>query len=132
MKVRFLPPSPKAGTIEHLEPHRAQSLIDAGFAELIPYKGYQDRLKDEEELRLASQPKAEALWGIKESLLKVMVVKTFNSEILYYDSPPSDCPPSIRQRWQFAADRIQGMRNDLATPQGHEAQARRPVRLVDL
>jgi hypothetical protein len=120
------------GLIQH-EPYEAVApYILCGQAEELPFTTYQERLKYEEELRLASQPKVEALWGVKETLLKAMVVKTFNSEILYYDCPPSDCPPSIRQRWQFAAERIQGMRNDLTTPQGREALARRPVRLVDL
>jgi hypothetical protein len=64
MKVRFVAPSPKAGTIEHLEPHRAQPLIDAGFAELIPpaKRGTNEWLKDmadQEALRVATIPQCE-------------------------------------------------------------------------
>jgi len=64
MKVRFVAPSPKAGTIEHLEPHRAQPLIDAGFAEFIPpaKRGTNEWLKDmadQEALRVAAIPLSE-------------------------------------------------------------------------
>jgi hypothetical protein len=130
MRIRWINhPNPKLqhlnGLIQH-EPYEAVApYILSGQAEELPFKTYQERLKYEEELRLASQPKVEALWGVKETLLKAMVVKTFNSEVFYYDSPPADCPPFIRQRWQFAHERIVGMGNDLNTNAGYDAKSRR-------
>jgi hypothetical protein len=130
MRIRWINhPNPKLqhlnGLLQH-EPFEAVApYIISGQCEEVPFTTYQERLKYEEELRVASQPKVEALWGVQETLLKVLVVKTFNSEVSYYDSPPADCPPFIRQRWQTAADRIQGMRNDTNTNWGNEAAARR-------
>jgi hypothetical protein len=47
MKIKFLPPSPKAGTIEHIENQTGRTLIAAGLAEAIPYKDFRERLRDE-------------------------------------------------------------------------------------
>jgi hypothetical protein len=51
MKVRYLPASPKNGTIEHLQPHVAATLIAAGFCEAVPLpmRGSPDWLKARQE-----------------------------------------------------------------------------------
>jgi hypothetical protein len=111
MKVRFLPPSPKAGTIEHLEPFRAQPLIDAGFAQFIPpaKRGTNEWLAEraeEEALRIASIPSSASRWSIRESTsndprVRFVVAKTSPlGETTFYDAPPADAPLKIKQ--QFA------------------------------
>jgi hypothetical protein len=51
MKIIYVAPSPRAGQIDHLQPHRAQALIDSGFAQAVPYKNYIERLQEEESVR---------------------------------------------------------------------------------
>jgi hypothetical protein len=55
MKVKFTS-GPKAGTIEHLQPSIANTLVAAGLAEIIPFKNYVERLQEEEAVRQSSLP----------------------------------------------------------------------------
>jgi hypothetical protein len=59
MKVKFVS-GPKTGTIEHLQPSIANTLIAAGLAEHIPYKSYVERLN--EESAQANKPVAVVRW----------------------------------------------------------------------
>lgn len=113
MKVRFVAPSPKVGTIEHLEPHRAQPLIDAGFAEFIPpaKRGTREwlaEMAEQEALRVASIPSSASRWSIRESTSndpRVRFVVTETSplgEITFYDAPPSHAPASVKQKFADA------------------------------
>ncbi|HTC50128.1 MAG TPA: hypothetical protein VK722_22600 [Candidatus Aquilonibacter sp.] len=130
MRVRWINhPNPKLqhlnGLIQH-EPYEAVApYILSGQAEEAPFKTYQERLKYEEELRMASQPKEQPLWGIHELLHQVTVTKSFAGQVDHYDRPPADCPAFIRQRWQAAFDRIVGMNNDLSTAWSNQAESRR-------
>ena len=103
MKVRFLPPSPKAGTIEHLEPFRAQPLIDAGFAEEIKYKNHVERLAALEKKRAAALPPPTDQWAINESRhdpnSRFIVAHTSVNGVTYYDAPPADAPVHVKQRF---------------------------------
>lgn len=100
MKVRHLS-GPKANTIEHLQPHVAQTLAAAGLCEIIPFKDFREMLA-------ASMPPAKAPvieWGVQEANLsqfsRVTVIKRCGSEVTYFTAPlPSDCPPSIVARFQ--------------------------------
>ncbi len=39
-RIRYIAPSPKAGTTEHVQPHIAAVLVAAGFAEHVPYANF--------------------------------------------------------------------------------------------
>jgi len=61
MKILYVAPSPKAGQTEHLQPPRAQALIDTGFAVAVPMppRGSRDWLaamQEQERERQASIP----------------------------------------------------------------------------
>jgi hypothetical protein len=62
MKVRYTSASPKSGTIEHLQPHVAATLIAAGFCEAVPlpHRGSPDWLKArQEQAALVTKPHPE-------------------------------------------------------------------------
>jgi hypothetical protein len=64
-KIKFTS-GPKSGTIEHVKPQVAETLIAAGLAELIPYKNYVERLQEEEAVRQSSLPQvtAKVTWSV--------------------------------------------------------------------
>jgi hypothetical protein len=65
MKVKFTS-GPKAGTIGHLQPSIANTLVAAGLAEIIPFKNYVERLQEEEAVRQSSLPQvtAKVTWSV--------------------------------------------------------------------
>jgi hypothetical protein len=63
MKIKFVS-GHKAGTIEHLQPSIANTLIAAGLAEHIPYKNYVERLAEEGRASQTAQDPAIVSWGI--------------------------------------------------------------------
>jgi hypothetical protein len=85
-KVRFLT-GPKAGTIEHIKPQVAETLVAAGLAELIPYKNYVERLKEEEEQRqrhIAADKRASSavtFTAVEKPSGKVYIERRFQSEL---------------------------------------------------
>ena len=65
MKVKFTS-GPKQGTIEHLQPSIANTLVAAGLAEIIPFKNYVERLQEEEAVRQSSLPQvtSNVTWAV--------------------------------------------------------------------
>ena len=117
MKIRHIVPgSPKFGTEEHIENTVGRTLVAAGFAEEIAYKGFQERLAAEQALRQkTAPPPAAAQWAVQDSVScgrKIMVVKTYLGVVTYFDAPPADCPLQVRQRWQVKIDLERGLIND--------------------
>lgn len=99
MKITYVPPSPLARQTTHLPPHRAQALIDAGFAVAVPYKNYQERLADS-----MTPPTADLIqWAVNEKAAGgAVVVKTVNAgDVEYYDAPPAGCPQSVINRYNY-------------------------------
>jgi hypothetical protein len=94
MKVKFTS-GPKQGTIEHLQPSIANTLIAAGLAELIPFKNYVERLQEEEAVRQSSLPQAAPTvkWVVKKGMLTERWAITAscsrpNCSAFYFDSDP--------------------------------------------
>ena len=118
MKIKFLS-GPRAGQIDHAPiSQETDLLVKAGIIEVIPYKGYQERLKAEEELRMASQPKIAAQWGIRRIMytnkgLCCVVVKMDGPETTFYDSPPTGCPRATAAEWKKQIDLEHALSNDV-------------------
>jgi hypothetical protein len=94
MKVKFTS-GPKQGTIEHLQPSIANTLIAAGLAELIPFKNYVERLQEEEAVRQSSLPQAAPTvkWVVKKGMLTERWAITAscsrpNCSAFYFDGDP--------------------------------------------
>jgi hypothetical protein len=102
MKVRFTS-GPKANTIEHLQPHVAQTLVAAGLAVEEKYASYAEFLS-------AANPPAVAPtveWGVRQAgaYTPASVVKrTSAGELTHYRTPPPDCPPSIAAQFRELTD----------------------------
>ena len=47
MRIRFIPPSPRAGELVHIENQTGRTLIASGFAEEVKYTSYHERLREE-------------------------------------------------------------------------------------
>ena len=104
MKIRFLT-GDKKGQIAHAPVNQnTQLMVDAGLIEVIPYKDFRERLKDEME----AMPKAVVTvsWSVRHVTApgelqprNVIVVKTVNtgdrSDETTYAGPPADCPPAV-------------------------------------
>jgi hypothetical protein len=101
MKVKFTS-GPKQGTIEHLQPSIANTLIAAGLAELIPFKNYVERLQEEEAVRQSSLPQvtSNVTWAVVKGAfseryhISAKCSRT-NCTALAYDAPPSLALESI-------------------------------------
>src|SRR5271168_4138505 len=114
MKVKFLF-GPKSGATEHINNQTGATLIAAGLAEEVPLpprgtSGWLEAMAEQEAQRVAALPKTSAVqWAVKDTLsdqnpVRVMIVKTTVNGILYFDSPPADCPDGIRKLWQQSLD----------------------------
>ena len=101
MKVTYIAPSPKAGQTEHLQPHRAQAMIDAGFAVACPraFRGtakWLEEQKEIEEFRQADLPAARKeqfpsspVWAvIRLDSGTIAVVRRLGTEKLIYGEVP--------------------------------------------
>lgn len=102
-KIKYISPSPKSGQIEHVQPHIAETLVRAGFAVPVPYKGYVDFLNSEGGNDVSAAPVVE--WGVQDRAgtslhSKVHIIKRTGAETTYFSAPPADCPPSIVARWK--------------------------------
>jgi hypothetical protein len=102
MRIRYLPSSPKAGQVDHVNNSVGATLIAAGFAEAMPYTDFRQRLAAETPQAFAIAPPV-VEWGVQERHLSrfglVVVVKKVGSETTYYSAPPDDAPASIKQRF---------------------------------
>jgi hypothetical protein len=100
MQIRFVPPSPKAGTLEHCENAAGRALILAGFAEEVKYTDFRQRLAAEA-FPKADKPTVE--WGFQPSdggaYSKNCIIKRANGSTTFYAAPPDDCPRSIVERF---------------------------------
>jgi len=100
MKILHIAPSPKAGQTEHLPPHRAQALIDAGFAQAVqmPPRGtnaWLAAMREQEAERVAQIPSGQRenfpqnpTWSLRfnESTRKYLIVfQHMTTEILYQE-----------------------------------------------
>jgi hypothetical protein len=102
MKIRFLT-GDKKGQISHAPVNQnTQLLVDAGLIEVIPYKDYRERLKDEMAQQQKTAPAPVACWGVQhvmapgsENPRSVIITKEFLGEKTFFDAPPKDCPPAI-------------------------------------
>jgi hypothetical protein len=106
MKIKFISPSPKAGTVEHVENVAGRALVIAGFAEECKPANYRERLAQEQErINATAPPPQPVLWGIREALCndpyspRFVITKTSATETLHFSTLPSDAPPGIKQRW---------------------------------
>ena len=102
MKIRYVAPSPKAGTEEHIENTAGTALCRAGFAEEIKYANYRERLASEFSPR-AVPPVVS--WGISEATSSASlpaIIRREGANTVYYASYEglADCPVSIRQRFE--------------------------------
>ena len=101
MKVKFTS-GPKQGTIEHLQPSIANTLIAAGLAELIPYKNHIECLQEEEAARQSSLPQvtAKVTWAVVKGAFSERYhigakCSRTNCTALAYDAPPSSSLESL-------------------------------------
>lgn len=104
MKIKFVS-GPKQGAIEHLQPSIANTLIASGLAELVPYKGFRERLAEESNMNrshvragaVAPEFFTTPVWSAKQLIHsgKVVVEKRFGTETVAYSTPPADCPPAV-------------------------------------
>jgi hypothetical protein len=109
MKIKHIN-SPKAGIVEHIRNDVGLTLVAAGLAEevALPPRGSAGWLAArKEQSALATTPDAAdtvvpsgTSWGLYQQLDKVVVVKTVNGESSFYETPPSDCPEDVRQRFR--------------------------------
>jgi len=110
MRIKFVNPNNKKfGTIEHVENVAGRALIVLGEVEEVPWKDFRERLQYEETQRKgtrpgdvdASLPKGEVTWGNRpangSTYSKPLILKRVGAELLFYDSPPADCPLAIAQ-----------------------------------
>jgi hypothetical protein len=98
MKIQYLPPSPLAGQTAHLQPQRAQGLIDAGFAVAVPLpprgsREWLQAMRENEQERIALIPEGQRqesstvpTWGLKflESSHRYVIVRTLLTESLTF------------------------------------------------
>lgn len=129
MKVTHLT-GPKAGTSEHLKPARAQALIDAGFAQAVPFPkrggpGWLEAMAEVESQRVPSPsdtiftfvqgttfevislPRSGKAAVIRRSGFEVTrfeSLEAFDERGNKYNTLPSDCPASIRQHFAELID----------------------------
>ena len=125
MKIRFVEPSPKAGTVEHVAASVAHNLIAAGFAELcpLPARGTAGWLEQRnEQAKLAAPvgstkgdnsvavPFTENVeWGVRDKLAPtgtVAIIRRHQYETVMFDQHciqtngfPADCPQSIIKQY---------------------------------
>jgi hypothetical protein len=104
MRIKYLS-GPKSGQFDHVpNSQEFQVLASAGLIEILPYKDFRERLKDE----MAAMPKAVVTvsWGVRHVTApgelqprNVIVVKTVNTgdrcDETTYAGPPADCPPAV-------------------------------------
>lgn len=97
MKIIYVAPSPRAGQIDHLQPHRAQALIDSGFAQAVPYKDFRERLREEEAARQSALAPvyAEVKWAVAQGIISGKYYisgkcSAPNCTALNYDGAPTD------------------------------------------
>jgi len=138
MKIRFLSPSPKAGQVEHIQPHLAQPLIVAGLAEHIPYKNYRERLS--EEASVGSDPSntnanvVGVEWGVVQPthpLNPPCIIRKTAHETLYFDGPPDEkkygkVPAGVLAQFRALKDEPQpsGFSKEAAVKQEFEQRER--------
>jgi hypothetical protein len=101
-----------AGSQEHVRTSTAEQYFDWKVAKRPEYKTFKEAMDAKEKERVSALPKSAAPatgWGIKESTSndpnapRFLVVKTTpTGETFFFDSPPSDAPPFIKQRFADA------------------------------
>ncbi len=95
-------------TETNLPAHVAQVLIAQGVAVAVRYKNFVEYMNAEHAQASAAHsvnPSVQGVeWGIRDKALsrfsKVLVVKRIGAATTYFETPPSDCPPSIRARFE--------------------------------
>jgi hypothetical protein len=120
MKIRFLPPSPRAGQETHCDNAAGRTAILAGFAEEIRYSSAKERLAAEGQgsPNVAGNVDPNAVgveWAVFDSdgsaFSIVRVCKKVGSTTTFYATPPDDAPPVIKQRF---AELTNAAKNDPA------------------
>lgn len=112
MKIKFTN-GPKQGSVEHVKPQVAETLIAAGFAEHVPYRNYVERLSEETALLAAAQqPDPNFVQGVQYSVRErqygsvnvghAFIERRSGSETLFFDkleTIPADCPKNVIVRF---------------------------------
>jgi hypothetical protein len=110
MKIRFISPSPKAGTEEHCENTAGRALVLAGFAVECPRiergkPGWIEEQKEIESARTASAPPPVVQWAINprrsddQSAIRFIVAEIGLNGTIYYDSPPPWAPAHVKEKF---------------------------------
>jgi hypothetical protein len=117
-QIKYIAPSPKAGTTEHTDNVAASLLVKAGFAEYVPQpnrntpdptNAWLRSIQEQDAMRKPSvhDTRADVVgveWGVKVlGSGAANIIKRCGSETYFYDSAPADCPASIRQQFLDAA-----------------------------
>jgi hypothetical protein len=126
MKIRFVEPSPKAGTVEHVAASVAHNLIAAGFAELCPLPprgstGWLEQRNEQAKLAVplnsavgddsVSVPFAATVeWQLRDRLTltgSVAIIRRFqyltevwDQSVIAQHGYPKDCPENIVKRYE--------------------------------
>jgi hypothetical protein len=112
VKIKYVSPSPKAGTEEHVRNDVGQTLVAAGFAVAVPLpkRGTNEWLKAIAEIDAMRTKPSEydtvppaadgVLWSatILGSGL-VRIIKKVGSEVYWFDGPPKECPANVREQF---------------------------------
>jgi len=132
-RIKYIAPSPKAGRIDHVYPHIADTLVSAGLAEHIVYKDFRERLAAE-----FSPPAVAPVveWGVQDKtqspFSSVLIIKRTGCETQWLKEPPVDCPPSIVARWaeltnaenpELVSERLQQLKNQQITQQSEDKKS---------
>ena len=111
MKIQYIAPSPKAGTIEHVSQQVGQTLVAAGFATAVPFPRrdgspeWMAAIAEEDAARKPSHhdtvgalPPGEIQWSVRELASgKAVIVKQTGGEIQFIDAITPDTPESTRR-----------------------------------
>jgi hypothetical protein len=119
MRIKYLS-GPKSGQFDHVpNSQEFQVLASAGLIEILPYKDFRERLKDE----MAAMPKpvVTVSWGVRHCMQpgnprSVILIKTVNAsgrcDETTYDAPPADCPPAIVAKFRKEVAVYEQIRQD--------------------
>ena len=117
MRIRFIEPSPRAGEVTHIDNITGRTLIASGFAELVPYKDYRERLSQEGQVgsdgtNVNPNVVSGVEWGVLQPEITtnpVCIIRRFANETVYFDGVPDPvkwgvCPPSIVAQFHALTD----------------------------
>lgn len=133
MKIKYLT-GPKSGQVDHVpNSQEFQVLASAGLIEVLPYKDFRERLKDEME----ALPKAVVTvsWSVRHVTApgelqprNIIVVKTVNTgnrcDETIYAGPPAECPPAVVAKFRKESAVYEQIRQDRAHAQKVDAARR--------